>query len=304
MELALNELSLSKLEHFAQAVILYDTFFECCLKIEEIYKVKVGVSYSNQPQYFSFHPDITFLSWLNSRRTDDRRSILSMLTSEQIVLNYPYYKVINLEGIGIGYAHENNLFCISFSTKEEWKNDYLQVNKIRIEDDSFIEEQISLENLSNKESLDNHKNLVNQKLERVKNIFAEQIKSGEELWVKREKLFPNLSFCGDLINSLKYLPGGKNLNNLLNRLMEMEKYFSGWETGAFDIKGISGDVRLESETRLNNYINDMTFLCPDGIERVFSLHCDYGVWGFRLHFFPDPTSRKCLIGYIGKKIGV
>ncbi|EDX71170.1 hypothetical protein MC7420_2731 [Coleofasciculus chthonoplastes PCC 7420] len=48
--------------------------------------------------------------------------------------------------------------------------------------------------------------------------------------------------------------------------------------------------------------NKLTFICPDGNERIFSLHVRMTPGAWRLHFSVDLEPGKIIIGYIGSKI--
>jgi len=304
MELTFNELSLSTTSHSAQASALYDDFFGCCLILQQTYKENIELHFSEEPHTHIFHPDLSFFSWLKICSRDDQRSILLMLTKTPIVIDYPYYQTTELDGMGLGYAYENDLLLISFSSADKWRQDYLEVRKNWINDEDDLEEEtLFLANLTDSNSAARHEKLIIDKVEKGRLMAIKNVSCGEELWLKRKSVFPSLIFCDHLDQSFKQLPGGTIFRNLVNRLQEFEKYFSTWDNGDFDVKAMSGDPRLESKTRVNLYKDKITFLCPDDETRLFQLHCDYGVYGMRMHFFPDTLFRKCFIGYFGKKIG-
>lgn len=61
--------------------------------------------------------------------------------------------------------------------------------------------------------------------------------------------------------------------------------FENWSDGDFEISKLKGNPRLESVTRIRKH-TELLILCPDGENREFSFHCNYGFSDFRLHFVP------------------
>src|SRR5690606_28958409 len=115
--------------------------------------------------------------------------------------------------------------------------------------------------------------------------------SGEVLWREREKFFPSLIFC-DSIKAEIWDLSGSSIVSLRNRLQKFEDYFSNWETGDFNINSISGRLRLESENRINEFGDRLSITCPDEKIRLFTYHCNWWIKGYRMHFYPDHSSRK------------
>jgi hypothetical protein len=88
----------------------------------------------------------------------------------------------------------------------------------------------------------------------------------------------------------------------LRGLHDLQNYCAGWVTGYFDIKAL---VRAsgESQTTLQMYSGERTFLCPDGVSRVFQWHLKRDD-ATRIHFFDFPERRRILIGYIGPHLPI
>jgi len=125
--------------------------------------------------------------------------------------------------------------------------------------------------------------------------------NGEELWRKRNELFPSLEFCGNVENQLKEL-SGLYLNQAIKKLFELELYFQNSAINFFNADLIPSKATQESESRKTEFRRKLTFLCPDGINRLFSWHLRMTPGAERLHFFPKIKERKFIVGYIGPKI--
>jgi hypothetical protein len=53
---------------------------------------------------------------------------------------------------------------------------------------------------------------------------------------------------------------------------------------------------------LKQFQQELTFKCPDGINRTFSLHVRMTPGAWRLYFLIELGLGKIIIGYIGSKI--
>jgi hypothetical protein len=91
------------------------------------------------------------------------------------------------------------------------------------------------------------------------------------------------------------------LRQVAKRLGELERYFAGWNGGAFDPRALPMKVTTEHEATLQQYAEERTFVCPDGQKRLFHWHARMTPGAWRLYFDPDPESRRAIVGYIGKK---
>lgn len=303
MVLIINELSYSSSVSENQAKVWYDDFFQVCFKIEKEYKSKLSLKYSISLIQYNFHENYIFMNWLSSQRKEEKSSILSMMTKDGFIHNYPYYKAYGLEGKGLGYAYENNEFLISFKTSDNWTIDEIPVIQEQIIEETLeIEtEEFNLRNYYSSENICKHEKYVLVKLKAEKDNVLSGVTAGIDIWSKKDELFPNLIFCD---STEQFIVGstGNILKNILKKFKEYDTYFSKWNNGDFEKDAISGDVRLESETRINDFNNQLTITCPNGQSKLFTLHCNIGIWGYRIHFYPDSETRKCIIGYVGKKI--
>lgn len=302
MVLVLNELSYANAQSDNQAKVWYDTFFSLCLGIEKKFKTKVSLKFSMGVNENALHPEYSFMKWLTNQNKEDKSSVLLMLTKEQLIHDYPYYKAYQEEGKGLGFAYENDESLISFESSQNWLVNFIPVVQESLNENADIEtEDLNLRNLHNIENSQFHDKFLENRLKTLKILVSSKISTGQELWDNRVELFPNLIFCDStrdfLFESSKII-----FKNLLKKFKEYDSYFADWINGDFDKNALSGNIRLESETRENDFANQLTVFCPDGESRLFTLHCNIGIWGYRVHFFPDTTSRKCIVGYVGKKI--
>ena len=302
MLVVINELSYTDAVSTAQSKSWYDSFFSICLTMEKRFKSKIGLKFSTSPNEVNFHAEYTFMKWLSNQQKEERSSVLSMLTREKLVHNYPSFKAYNIEGKGLGYAFENDESLISFQTSTNWLINFIPTTQESLNDNNDIEtEDLNLRNLYALENISFHEKYFLNKIKLQNQSIFSEIDNGTELWKRREDLFPCLKFCDSTKNFLEGM-SGEIFKNVFKKFKEYNQYFLDWETGDFDISCLSGNPRPESSTRERDFASQLTLTCPDGKNRLFTMHCNIGIWGYRIHFFPNVDDRKCIIGYVGKKI--
>ncbi len=123
-------------------------------------------------------------------------------------------------------------------------------------------------------------------------------------WARRESLFLRVILCNNIEDNIKTV-GGKYLQQILNKLHELDKYINNhWTTGNFNYKdaNLKTSLNISPESKItmeqDKYRNQRIFSMPDGRRECFELHIKTGE--FRFHFFPE--NGNVYIGYIGKHL--
>ena len=198
---------------------------------------------------------------------------------------------------GIGFALIIDALPVSFNSDTRWDYCYLSLEVIRIDaNQEIVDETVKIVHAS-------CRNHVREHADWIKNRIRTEVTNGEELWNRRQELFPSLEFCDDISKQIQCLDNGKPmLRQVLKRLFELEEYCKSWKDGAFDFDALPSKVSLESESRLKQLKDELTFKCSDGKKRIFSLHARMTPGAWRLHFCTELGPGKIIIGYIGPKI--
>ena len=199
---------------------------------------------------------------------------------------------------GIGFALIIDALPISFNSEARWDCCYLNLEVIRIDtnNEEIVDETVKIIHAS-------CRNHVREHADWIKNRIRTEVTNGEELWNQRQELFPSLEFCDNVSKQIQCLDNGKPmLRQVLKRLFELEEYCKSWKNGAFDFDALPSKVSVESESRLKQFKDNLTFKCSDGKKRVFSLHARMTPGAWRLHFCTELGPGKIIIGYIGPKI--
>jgi hypothetical protein len=128
------------------------------------------------------------------------------------------------------------------------------------------------------------------------------VKIGRELWERREELFPSLQFCDGVQPQLERLTPALILP-VTRHLLAFEAYCRDWKVGGFNPDAIPLNKSTESKPTLEQYGAERTFLCPDGIQRLFSWHSKGNPGAFRIYFAPVKPG-ELIIGYIGRHLRI
>lgn len=205
---------------------------------------------------------------------------------------------MDIAALGCLVAYEMEEYAISVFTNEIWKAIIIS-GKYRILDETYgmNEEDVEMKNISSVEHIS-----AFEKQERES--LYENISSGQDLWEKREILFPNLWFCEKVKEQLYQDHEQYHIEQIMKKLMRLDEYFSNYD-GRYDPEELGLNARTESQTvkQTSKLYLQRLFKIPDGREEYFFDHI--GFWGKycgRIYFLPDRISGKGIIGYIGKHL--
>jgi hypothetical protein len=201
--------------------------------------------------------------------------------------------------IGCLLASEMNESVISLKTNEYWFNEIIEGLFSTLDNvtDEIVTENRKINNISEEIHLDHLE-------EKLKEENFTMLSSGQDLWEKREILFPNLVFCESVKDQLYNDPQKFHIEQVAKKLMRMQQYFSEYD-GIYDPKKLGLNARPESETvKSNNSLKALRlFKKPDGSRDYFYNHIGFtGKYCGRIHFLPDDSNGKCYIGYIGRHL--
>ncbi|NET62663.1 MAG: hypothetical protein F6K47_43210 [Symploca sp. SIO2E6] len=199
------------------------------------------------------------------------------------------------EARGLCFALVSDAFPVSLNSETRWDCSRLELTVTRFEDEELIDEYLEIVHASRRNHVQEHADWIKHRIQIL-------VSDGVELWNYRKELFPSLEFCDKVRQQLQSLKNGNlMLQQVMKKLHELENYCKTWTTGAFSIESLR-KATPESESRLQQFKQQLTFRCPDGRERIFSLHMRLTPGSWRLHFSEKLGPGKILIGYIGPKI--
>lgn len=200
------------------------------------------------------------------------------------------------QGLGIAYLLES--LAVSFISEERWNaNKINQIEMQFLDDDGHIlSDEIEVYHASQYSHIEQNSGWMEYRL-------RSGIESGQDLWSRKEELFPSLYFCKNIREEIENLfSGNPLLRQITKKLFEIERYCRVWQSGAFDPDNLPFKVTGEHEATMKKYGNERTFLCQGDVEIVFKLHGRITPGAWRIYFEPGTSAGSMYIGYIGPKL--
>jgi hypothetical protein len=305
VDMILNELSLPFASDIPTARTRFSAFIQVVRSVRKQGFKKAALRTQYDFLQVLLAPDYPLRRWLNDSEVDhDEKTFLKTIATSspysQDIANALIGEVENntapLEfrhqgeiAIGLGIAFILDNISISFPSDERWNTSVITLDVTYADGD---DEQVSIIHASAGEHVQAHTDWFQQK--KFSNIQA-----GQDLWIQRDALFPNLQFCQSVQESLENIMiGDVMLSSIRKRLEELQDYSLNWTDGGFDQDNLPCKATTESEATLKKYGKERTFLCPDGETRIFSWHVRLTPHAWRIYFYPGQP-KKMMIGYIG-----
>jgi hypothetical protein len=309
MRLVLNELSLrSSCKTIEDGHKLMQEFLENYTEMDRLISRK-GVILMEAFHNLKLTQDYSIHNWFEDKRVEKRLKdkYRSLLNRSQYVNEDDYcnseFNVIEFHpktnAIGCLVAYEREEFVISLRTHELWDEDTINGVYFSVKNDFKYDEPINVSILNISCKL----HVIGFSQNVIKDIYP-LICSGQDLWEKKELLYPHLVFCESVKDQLILDTEKIHIEQIMKRLRKMEEYFSNFD-GNFDCNKFGLGARSESESVVKNdeYKQQRVIRTPYGEDRAFYWHIGFaGKFPGRIHFFPDSERKNCLIGYIGKHL--
>ena len=199
----------------------------------------------------------------------------------------------NQSTLGLKAAYIADGLALSILSDENWNTDSIECEIQEVIDDDVSCRNEVIHHASSPRHLNSHTNWIHQRIQHT-------VDNGRELWNRMDDFFPSLICCSDVERQMIGLPN-QSLASIVRGLFHLNAFNVGWLNGPFDSRRIDCDVSPESESTLQMYAAERTFLCPNGERHVFSWHAKLGRW--RVYFDPSPGPGRVLIGYVGSHLG-
>ena len=309
VDVVLNELS---------AVPLASDEYEARLRMTDfistlVRAVREGFSgtFRVQENFYAMElaPEYRVTNWFNDSQVDQverqflrRRATKSPFLSDLVEthtqsLGYDFkLDAIRAEGCGVAYLL--NALSISLLSEARWDVSHIALKVESLDENGSLEEEnAEIVHASRPAHILEHHTWIQRRL-------TESVGSGADMWERRAALFPSLIFCDRVERQMRELEYGTSmLQPVAKVLFDLEAACRTWAQGAFDLALIPAKVSPESAATLQQFEADRRFRCPDGIERVFSLHVKINMNAWRIHFYYDNAQPSSLIiGHIGRHL--
>lgn len=314
LEIVFNELSLRVPAANVQTARQWmSEFINTLLVIKPSSGVKRKLRAKSDFSYLLLAPDYRLVQWRNEPNVDlEARRFLKTLQDKNdpplpdIADPGIEVKYQGGQAVGLEYAFVFNAIAVSLRSELIWDCSRIELEVTPLdEDDNLTNEteeivlNTTFETIVHASCSDH----VREHVDWITNRTKTEVYDGRDLWQRREALFPNLVFCDDVSKQLESLAAGNPmLRQVVKRLIELEKACKNWTDKSVNLDSLPCKVSPESESRLKQLKQKLTFKCPDGEERIFSLHVRMTPGAWRLYFSGELGPGKITIGYIGSKI--
>ena len=307
----------------AKADAAIPDFLRICLKVQNIGISTILVDESLDTNWFRLELASQYFwqDWYQKNQKDENRDIVRAFRS--IETRQPFFSMEDILGgadLFEVFLDEDPSYSAlraaawydaplsSFSTRQPW---------------NWSPVKVKINTLDNEgEILTQHRDLMNfyslSHLEKDLNALCEKrnelINSGRTLYEMRGRIFPRLVFCGKAPQQLNSWSAGKTLlDQIKESLTVLDKFCGLWKENqykdysheAIRSLGLKHPVSGESTTVLNHpgLKREREFWLPEGHKAVFEKHVKL-TNGYRIHFFPDNSSKKIYVGHIGPHLSL
>lgn len=199
-----------------------------------------------------------------------------------------------IRALGLGMAYLWDAPAVSLDGDERFRRDMVAVSSRSFGNtEVLLEEEVEVCCLSRLPQVESRKGWIASRIQR-------EVKTGEDLYRRREVLLPNLLFSDDAPRQLCDLNGRESFfQQVCRHLFVLNEYVGGWYGGAFSMAGIAWSEESEETLHHPEYGPMRRFACPDGNEQTFSLHTKPSGGNVRIHFFPIREKQQAFVAYIG-----
>lgn len=308
----LNECSLPKFYSEEQVRNLFDDFGSSYKKARAlgIKEVKILAAF----YIHEFAPAYRFENWIRDPDADaDLKTLLKSTfgTTPYIDDLLNQYEsdhnavldmmVGEIKVIGIGLASDYIFNTIAFSYGNfgwDLSNYEVVISQVKEQGNEIIEftENASARNISTLAHCELFKEFINEQA-------LSGIENGKELWIKRNDLFPNLSFCDNVRQQIsKYNLESLGFSMIIKRLFELQNVATNLNGNPVKPSDFPSKTTPESESRLKEFKKQLTFICPDGSSQLFSWHMRFTPGAGRIYFIANETQNQIIVGSISNKI--
>ena len=297
-----NELSFTPYSDREEVKKGLTAFIECLKSLDE-FGIK-NIKRSNQIDNKCLLGRETYLRMLNDKGIvdDDMKSVLinrmeTLEPDDELVDKYLvlYMGHESLECKGLGWASEELENTVALSLHpEKWERTKYNVKLTRLDDESVeYETTTACKHIASLSHTEVHRDFLTS--------LRSLPRSGKILVAILDEHFPNLIFSKTAHAQMKGIKDEDTISQIYYRLGELQRIAKVFDRtcSKFDFNCLASP---ESDTRLNNLENELTFSFEEGVRFLCSWHLRYTPGAGRIHFYHDPANKKVYVGHVGTKI--
>lgn len=206
---------------------------------------------------------------------------------------------------GLGAAHLMDGLGVSLPVARCWNADRLTLVREQLTEGEDGEpgsetSRVEVRHASAEAHVEEHLRWIADQLRTLRRDGLEEVRTGAQLWERRDSLFPRLQFLPRVEHDLSQL-SAVWIRSVCLRLAELDETAAAWDPKTHPIAPQwQSYVRTEFESRRRL----CRFTDLDDVERIFDWHADIYLKKGRLHFRLVPKERTLRVAYVGGKLGV
>jgi hypothetical protein len=308
LDMVLNELSINTPANDVQTAQLWMSDLIATVRAASLAGVRRVLRTHIDMNRTPLAEDYPLARWRNDHNVDleARRYFRSLVTQHPPLADLPqleneilsqdfFYNGDKAYGLGVAFLLEG--LAISFGSDQRWDLNNVDLETHWLEDDgSLLSDTVQVHHASQVQHIEELTDWISDRLQTG-------IENGEDLWNRRERLFPSLIFCENIKKGVRNLQvGSPLLRQVAKRLFEIETYCRDWQEGPFDPDSLPFKTTGESEATMNKYEKERTFMSPDSEEITFVWHGRITPGAWRIYFDPSAGPGGMYIGYVGPKL--
>ncbi len=303
IDIFFNELSISQFASIELAKAGMKTFISTSIAYTKN-GARRGIRSSSDMHYLTIAPEYTIANWRNDpdvsreektyyRSLSTKFPVFDGLPAIQDQANEFECKHNDISSPGLLATYLMDCACISLLTNECWNISYITAQLLSLNSEGNTEQsEIILRNSAAPNQVSEHHQWISERNSGV-------VSNGNKFVNFAAEIFTNLDFTETSFSFIKDLTGSESrFQQTVKKIGQLNKIVGEWTEGAFPYISVPFKISPESESTLNSFSTERTYLCPDGQQRLFSDHfrlCD----GWRVHIRIIDETRRVLIGYIG-----
>lgn len=193
---------------------------------------------------------------------------------------------------GLEAAFLTDNLAISLPSEATWDPPFLALKIQELQDNGNLQDrQGHVHHASQPEHIQqDHKTWL-------QTVLKGSVTTGNELWEASASYFPSLRFCDAVQDQMRRLPRAK-IPSFFRGLLCLETYCTQWQSGGFNQNALGCASSSEGQTATQQFADERTFVCPDGMARTFAYHVKLGnPW--RIYYDVSPGPGTMYIGFLG-----
>jgi hypothetical protein len=312
MDYIFNELSINQVETIHEVRSLLEAFVKTCIKAQNyllLDTLRIPESIGNLLN-ISLVENYPLSKWCHDQEVDHdiKQKFYQIIANPPLLrleeineldtftTSYFHFNLAESKGLGVAFLLQT--LAVSFLTNTLWDNDNISITHEYFDEKENITSSLrDIKHCSKTDHVDSHVTYFND-------LRRSLISKCSEIWENREELFPNLIFCEKTRKQLTKGISSKYVHQIYDRLLTLNEYLNSWQTGDFNLTDFVAnnnvDCSHESDCTLRLYGDQRRFSIPNRGSEIFSLHIKTG--DLRFHFYPESSSKKAYIGYIGSHL--